>query len=140
MKNLMLLTTFLLGITAFAHPNREELTCQVTEPFHTYTFSFNTLTRTGMDIYPGVEVISRNVELVSADPNEDGMPGSEYKLVDTKTGAVYVEMTLDNKGTDGMSDRTFPFSAKIGSWYGGCESTSAPAIHAINAISNLKAN
>jgi uncharacterized membrane protein len=38
-----------------------------------------------------------------------------------ETNEVFIELTLDFKGSDGMSDKTFAYSAQIGTYYGGCE-------------------
>lgn len=135
------LISLLLLTSALTQASEEILTCEVTEPFLTYQFNpkLGTLTRTDSVTYPGVQVLSRDVKLVSkTNAQLDGKEGSQYQVVDTKTGKVYIDMKLDNQGSDGMSDLQFPFSAKIENWEGGCESTSTPARDPFTSIGKLK--
>lgn len=143
MKLLLLLTTLFLSSISLAHGNDEVLTCRITEPFITYTYnpSYNMLTVTDAVNFGEVNVVSNNAKLVSVTSiDQDGFLGSQYQVVDESTGQVFIEMTFDMQGSDGMSDITFPFSAKIGAWHGGCESTSAPAVNGYRAIDGLKNN
>lgn len=139
MKLLTLLTTLLFSLGAQAHSTDEVLNCSVTEPFINYTFNpaMKTLTMTSVEISPAVEVLSRNAEFKSLDPAKNGEMGSTYQVVDTVTGEVFMDLTLNNQGSDGMSDFMYPYDAKIGSWYGGCDSTSAPMSNVLNSVYNL---
>jgi len=141
MKTINILAALLFTNTLFAK-HVEILTCHLTEPFITY--KFNPVKKTLTQSYyggdgPTTQTLSENAFFQSMqEEDKDGELQSKYRVVDQKTGKVFINLTLDNNGSDGMSEYDYPYSAKIGPHHGGCESSSAPARRIYQSVYGLK--
>lgn len=142
MKSILLVVLFsMYSFGALAQWEPEKLFCDVTEPFNTYTFDpgYSSWSVEYAVDAPAVDVVSRAVKFESVTSADlDGLFGSQYRVVDTKTGVVYAELTLDYQGSNGMADTSYPFSAKIGQHFAGCYSTSMPKADMYDSILLLK--
>lgn len=114
-----------LAVMAIALPtaaSADVIRCTFTEPFVSMTYSMTQST----------------LEMVTPDGSETVpnisfqiLGAGEFALWDA-TSAPVVTMTLDNAGSDGMSDTVFPFSA-VRPWgdneqQGGCWSNHLPRV------------
>lgn len=116
MRFATLTSIFLLGLSAKA----DVINCSFTEPFirTQYSMSQNSLT-TKFDGDDAVSVIKG----VSFQIKGPGL----FELMDSNK-KVLMELILDNKGSDGMSDIIYPYTVKYFSaggdaiLWGGCES------------------
>lgn len=113
MKNALLaISTLMLMSTAV---KAETFKCVFTEPF--FTINYDTTTQL-MKIDAAVEEANQVIKGVQFQVKQDG----QFVLKDKK-GKTLLTMTLDNQGSDGMSDFTYPYSAIANGFYGGCESS-----------------
>jgi hypothetical protein len=103
------------------------LSCTFSEPFLTLRFDSNTheVVRASAssdgDRKPVTKVISRNAR-VERTIGEGEF--ETFELIDGKT--IILTLTLDGHGTDGMSDRRFPFRASYGGQEGACDTKKYP--------------
>jgi uncharacterized membrane protein len=140
-KIILTATISLFSVSSFA---LDTLTCGFTEPFITVEYDANTkiVTKTGVEDYNEATgeflkiVISENAEIKLAAPDQVGV----YDLVDVATGTVILSMELNGNGTDGMSDRLYPFSAVYENNYGGCSTETAPVVDTVNVMEQLGAS
>jgi len=115
----------LTAITLFAAASQADIIkCVFTEPFidTTYSMAQQTLTYsafTGED--KPEETVVKNVSFQIKG-------AGEFELV-AKDGTVLQKISLNNKGSDGMSDRTYPYEVEdkgmagmANSGWGGCSS------------------
>ncbi len=92
--------------------------CSFTEPFISSTYS---MTQSNL-VYKDAEGTVTEIKNVSFQIKSAGL----FELVD-KNGVVLQILNLNNQGSDGMSDRLFPFDVKDSTeltrkGQGGCES------------------
>lgn len=131
MKNLLCVT----AITLFAVASQADIIkCSFTEPFinTTYSMAQQSLTYstfTGED-KPEEKVI-KNVSFQIKGPGE-------FELVN-KDGVVLQKLSLNNRGSDGMSDKQYPYEVEdngmggmANNGWGGCTSNSLPSKDTIN--------
>lgn len=114
----------LLGALIFASAGHAEIIkCVFTEPFVTtvYNMHQSTLTYKGFDSRP---TINKGVSFVIRS-------AGVFELV--KDGQVYQTLTLNNKGSDGMSNTVYPYEVKdagldkmANNGFGGCSSSQLP--------------
>jgi uncharacterized membrane protein len=136
MKKFIFLLAVISSFQAMA-AGQESINCGFTEPFYDIDIDVNAKKVVINDIDWDSEDfrhkktdISKEVNIVSSLVN--GAP--TITLVDNKTGKTRLTATLDFKGSDGMSDQEYAYSAvhKVGSditHYGGCSSKSINAIN-----------
>lgn len=114
MKKILLASTFLLASVSHA----DVIKCTFTEPFISTTYSMAQQTLT-VAVAGETSTIIKNVSFQ--------IKGSgSFQLV-AKDGSVLQTLTLNNKGSDGMSDINYPYDVKYGNSklhaiYGGCVS------------------
>ena len=120
MKKTILATTLLLASISQA----DIITCYFTEPFTTSVYSMSKSTLSYKENVMGGTSVIKNVsfQIKSA---------GVFELV-SKEGKVIQTLNLNNKGSDGMSDTTYPFDVKdndsmTNQGYGGCQSNSLKA-------------
>ena len=117
MKKILVLASLLAtGATAKA----DIIECGFTEPFYTITYTTGTRVLT----------IKNDSENTSQVINKVGFlirGAGQFELV--KGGQVIMTLDLNNQGSDGMSDYTYPYEAKVlamangaNNGIGGCES------------------
>lgn len=119
MKQLLLALAIVAPITASA----DIIKCTFTEPFVSSTYSMTKSTLT----YESIDGTEEEIERVSFQIKSAGV----FELV-SKDGEVLQRLELNNQGSDGMSDRTYPFDVKDNSSItnagrGGCQSNSLKA-------------
>ncbi len=110
----LIVATFLFA----AIGNADIIKCSFTEPFISSTYS---MTQSSL-VYTDAEGTVTKIKNVSFQIKAAGL----FELVD-KTGVVLQILNLKYQGSDGMSDRLFPFDVKDSSelthkGQGGCES------------------
>jgi uncharacterized membrane protein len=113
------MTKLLISSLLFAAASQADIIkCNFTEPFvnSTYSMTQSTLSYVNAD---GKKQVVKNVSFQIKSP-------SLFELV-SKDGKVLQTLNLNNQGSDGMSDRLYPYDAKDNSLithqgYGGCES------------------
>jgi hypothetical protein len=118
MKNFVLSFFAATMVSSFAFA--DVITCSFTEPFITTTYS---MAQQKLTSYNGMEqttTVVKNVSFQIKGPRN-------FELV--KDGKVLQKITLNNKGTDGMSDILYPYSVEsfdmkeyANSGFGGCSS------------------
>lgn len=106
---LPLLATTMLSTSAFA----DVIKCTFTEPFinTVYSMAQQTLTTSASDVKTQ---ITKNVSFQIKGPGK-------FELV-AKNGEVLQELTLNQNGSDGMSEQVYPYEVKAGLLIGGCSS------------------
>lgn len=117
MKNLIVLFFALSASVAQA----DIITCTFTEPFVTTTYSMTQSSLTYKDAMTGKVKFYKNVSFqIKA--------AGQFELV-AVDGKVLQTLTLNNQGSDGMSENIFPYSVKDNSKFmtanlglGGCSS------------------
>ena len=132
-----------LGLFGF-NAGAEVLKCDFTEPFFSVEFDSETakVTYTGVDTYneetDSFEVItlSENASLVET-TTMGAVIGSEYSLRNDK-GEEILKLALTFRGSNGMSDHVYPFDVWYGNFWGGCETSSAPAVDTFSLIDSLQ--
>lgn len=118
MKNLLVAALLATSATAQA----DIINCSFTEPFFSLQYSTNTseLARSEYD-YDTDKMVTTKTKNVSFQIKG---PGKFELLAANKT--VLMKLDLNNNGSDGMSDRTYPYDAELltegNSMWGGCES------------------
>jgi hypothetical protein len=100
MKKLVL--AFCLTLTSMA-AHADVIKCSFTEPFLDSIYSMTQSTLT----YKGVDLPTKVYKHVSFQIKSAGV----FQLV-AKSGKVLQTLTLNNKGSDGMSDIQFPYEVK----------------------------
>jgi uncharacterized membrane protein len=110
-KMKLLLTASLSLLTSVSYA--DIIKCTFTEPFIDSTYSMTQSKLTYKDV-DGKTTVIKNVsfQIKSA---------SEFVLL-SKDGKVLQELSLDHKGSNGMSDVVYPYSVKDNVGYGGCVS------------------
>ena len=119
MKKIMASILVLLFLNV-AHADIIE--CSFTEPFYTTTYSMTQSTLTYREDVEGKVQVIKNVSF------QIKAPGI-FELV-AQNGKVLQTLTLNNKGSDGMSDVVYPYDVKdnsaalagAGGGFGGCTS------------------
>lgn len=118
MKSLLAAALLATSVTAQA----DIINCSFTEPFFSLQYSTNTseLARTEYD-YDTDKMVTKKTKNVSFQIKG---PGKFQLLAADKTPIMNLD--LNSKGSDGMSDRTYPYDAELltegNSMWGGCES------------------
>lgn len=114
----------------------EIYSCSFTEPF--VDFDYNSSNGTLSTCTPDMMVEKPNGKIECKRAVTEGVSlrvkaGNAFELVDN-AGVVLYELQLTNQGSDGMSDRVYPFDGIAKSseympldYLGGCSSTSLPA-------------
>ncbi len=87
--------------------------CSFTEPFINFEYSMTQSAMKVNDANYG-EYTIKNVSFQIKGPGQ-------FQLFD-KNNNVIVNLTLDNEGSDGMSDYTYPYTAQWDGLWGGCTS------------------
>lgn len=150
MKALALLITLTATTTFAQEAEKDVLYCSFTEPFISITYDAATgkITENGPEHWDEEkqefvpEVIAENGRFTVVKTDEYGYDKS-FKLYDDK-GQVILEAALDFQGSDGMSDRVYPFSAIYhqgsfsGTLHGGCQTEAAPAWDPISLSESLQ--
>jgi uncharacterized membrane protein len=110
----VLMRLFAAPILCVGSAHADVIKCYFTEPFLTLTYSTTESSLAVSD--PEAEATERNVSLQI-------MGAGAFELWNAQNIAV-LRLTLDNKGSDGMSDRIYPYSAMRlpSAQYGGCTS------------------
>lgn len=111
-----LFTAFCLLLSLSA--KADIIKCEFTEPFLTTTYSM--AQQTLSYVYEGTEKgdpVNQVIKNVSFQIKAAGV----FELVG-QDGVVIQTLTLNNKGSDGMSETIFPFEVKEAVGYGGCVS------------------
>lgn len=115
----------LASVTLFAATSQADIIkCVFTEPFidTTYSMAQQTLTYSTFtgDDKPNVKVVKSVSFQIKA--------AGDFELV-SKDGTVLQKISLNNKGSDGMSDRNYPYKVEdkgmagmANSGWGGCSS------------------
>ena len=88
--------------------------CTFTEPFYTTTYSMAQQSLTVVNNLTNARSVERNVSFQIID--------SGVFEIRSLGGAVRQRLTLDWNGSDGMSDRVFPYSVRWRGLNGGCTS------------------
>lgn len=88
--------------------------CTYTEPFISTTYSMTQSKLTIEDHSAQIINVIRNVSFQIMGPGE-------FELWDKNRQVVH-RLFLDFKGSDGMSDRIYPYTGVRGGQYGGCTS------------------
>lgn len=119
MKQLLLALAIVAPITASA----DIIKCTFTEPFVSSTYSMTQSTLT----YNSIDGQKTVLQKVSFQIKAAGV----FELV-AKDGTVLQRLELNNQGSDGMSDSTYPYDVKDNSSItnagrGGCQSNSLKA-------------
>ena len=121
MKKMIALMTIFAATAARA----DIINCVFTEPFVDSSYSMTQSTLTYKNFEGGKTVIKN----VSFQIKSAGV----FELV-SKDGKVLQTLTLNNQGSDGMSDRSYPYDVKDSSMdknanngYGGCTSNALKA-------------
>ncbi len=119
MKQLLLALAIVSPLTASA----DIIKCTFTEPFVSSTYSMTQSTLT----YESIDGAKQIIQKVSFQIKGSG----QFELV-AKDGTVLQRLELNNQGSDGMSDRTYPFDVQDNSSItnngrGGCQSNSLKA-------------
>lgn len=156
MKSTLLAVTLFLATLnaaiAFDPPQaKDTLTCIFTEPFLTITYNASS----GEVIYLGAEnydvptdqiipvVLATSGSLVpvlTAGETIDtfySIQGSQFELL-ANDGSLILKLTLSMNGSDGMSDRVYPFDAEYNGLQGGCDTIAYPAVDTISIYEGLK--
>ena len=112
MKNLIL--SAVLALPALSQA--DVLTCTFTEPFITTTYSMVQQKLSWVDNVTGRTKVVRNVSFQIKGPGQ-------FELMDENRNVLQT-MILNFNGSDGMSDRVFPYEVRwrTKSLSGGCES------------------
>lgn len=120
MKKLVLALTLVAPFFAQA----DIIKCSFTEPFITTTYSMTQSSLTWVDNVTQTKKVIKNVSFQIVGQNQ-------FELWD-KNKNVLMKMNLDYKGSDGMSDLTYPYAVEWTSkgLYGGCESNFLKAAEA----------
>lgn len=96
------ITAAVLALSALS-AQADIITCTYTEPFYTTVYSMAQQSMTIKNYENGTKVI-KNVSFQIMGPNKFE--------IRSKGGTVLQELTLDNQGSDGMSNREYPYSVK----------------------------
>lgn len=115
MKTILLSSVvFLSSVAASA----DVITCTFTEPFVQTTYSMTQSTLTYTEAFENTDKVVKNVsfQIKSA---------GVFELV-SKSGEVLQTLTLNNNGSDGMSENVYPYEVKSELGYGGCSSNHLP--------------
>lgn len=99
----------LVGATA-AHA--DNFKCVFTEPF--FTLEYSMVQQSLKTTSPEDSSVAKNISFQIKGP-------SDFALMDAEKNVV-VELKLTQNGSDGMSDRRYPYEAKWNGLIGGCES------------------
>lgn len=112
MRKFILSTVFALPALAQA----DVITCTFTEPFITTTYSMVQQKLSWVDNVTGRTQVVRNVSFQIKGPGQ-------FELMDANRNVLQT-LNLNFKGSDGMSERNFPYEVQWStkSLYGGCES------------------
>jgi uncharacterized membrane protein len=105
------------------------LECSFTEPFSTIKFD----SATGRVIRASADTVKDNgksvAKVIAKKARLERSVGEEasqtFELTDGKT--IFLVLSLDGRGSDGMSDKVFPFSAEYEGQHGACETRKYPA-------------
>jgi uncharacterized membrane protein len=97
------ITAAVLALSAFS-AQADIIKCHFTEPFYTTTYS---MVQQSLSIKNDAENKTQVIKNVSFQI----MGAGKFELR-TKKGVVIQEITLDNQGSDGMSDIEYPYSVK----------------------------
>lgn len=118
MKNI---TLSLLALTFTVSAQADIIKCYFTEPFIATSYSMTQSTLTETDLVTKAKSVTKNVSFQ--------IKGAGLFELVSKEGKVLQTLNLNNNGSDGMSDLTYPYDAtynafKIGDFelIGGCTS------------------
>jgi uncharacterized membrane protein len=118
MKKIIVILAMNLGCALLANTaHADTFSCYQTEPFFTEVFNTDNGTAVITDSVMKKSKKLSGLKLIIKD-------AGKFEIRDA-SGKVIREMILNNQGTDGMSDKIYPFSAtdNHGLWGAGCEST-----------------
>ena len=113
MKNLLIVSLLITSVS-----QADIIRCNFTEPFVTSVYSMTQSTL----FYESSEGKKQTIKNVSFQIKSAGV----FELV-AKDGTILQKLILNHQGSDGMSDRLYPYDAKDSSsitqhGYGGCSS------------------
>jgi hypothetical protein len=123
MKNMILIAILTLIPKLAAASETNFIYCGFTEPFFSLTVDLEkkTVTRVEPDWEDAGETVSTVIaEGVKLESNFSDPLLPKYVVKDS-TGSVILDLTLNMKGSDHMSDIIFPLEAKHMDMWGGCE-------------------
>jgi hypothetical protein len=122
MKSLVLAFAFLSSV-AQAESVRQTFTCTFTEPFITTVYETLDMSLTIYEPFTTNNAPPQRIENVRI----KDLGGNKIALV-TKTGQALQYLERNFKGSDGMSDKVYPFEViwmtdrvRNGKFYGGCD-------------------
>ncbi|GHC68473.1 hypothetical protein [Limoniibacter endophyticus] len=142
-----LLTIFLLPVLTACNQEsdalvqQDNLICNFTEPFFAleYDAASGNVFYTGVDTYDEKtethekREFAKNARIVNTSANAGKGLGSKLELKDGEDRKL-LDLTVDFKGSDGMSDNLYPITALQQGKYGphetGCTTTSFPPVEA----------
>jgi uncharacterized membrane protein len=114
------ISAFLLFTVLAPLASADILTCTFTEPFLTTTYQFEDRTLTILNPFPRTVTVERDVTFRPS--------GNREFVLLSKTGMLLQKLKLTGKGSDGMSDKLYPFDVEWttnhssnGKLFGGCE-------------------
>ena len=120
MRLFVLLTVLSLGLPAAAQA--DVIRCTFTEPFISMTYSMT---------QSSIEVVTPDGNETIASISFQILGPGQFALWDAAEAAL-VTLSLDYRGSDGMSDTIFPYSAlragEGGEQHGGCWSNHLPRV------------
>jgi len=124
------LKLFILGILFSSFPAQAEFfKCQFTEPFASLLVS--TIHKTVNVSFYGNNNMSGTQKILKQKSN-----GSHLSL--SLNNGRTLEIYKNKAGNDGMSDYLFPYDAKYGNLWGGCESESKQLGYLLNRVRDLR--
>lgn len=125
MKHAFTIIVLALAPTLASAQPTKTISCSFTEPFFTLDVDLEkkTVTRTepnwdSQDLGTKVTVIAEGISLA----HDFSDPLAPTFAIVSAGGSAILDLSLDMQGSDGMSDVIFPFSARHGGMWGGCES------------------
>lgn len=118
MKAIIAIIASIVSVSAQA----DIIKCNFTEPFISFQYS---MTQSAVELVdysydPAKKTTVKNVSMQ--------VKGPGYFELWNKNNQVIATLTLDNNGSDGMSDNRYPYSIQWKNMYGGCTSNFLPII------------
>ncbi len=120
MKNLIILTFAFLFVVGSA--KAESFKCTFTEPFIDLKYDTETQNLLEKEAIVGKETVLEGVSLSI-------LAGGIFQLKD-KSDKQIATLTLNNNGSDGMSNTLYPFQVEYKGLVGGCSSSALKAVKA----------
>ena len=125
MKSIIAVLTLAFSVNALA---TEKISCTFTEPF--FDMNIDLQSKKVTEVHPDwdnmkdnepIKYVTKTIAenaVIETDFSDAFLP--KYRVL-TVDGQLLAELTLNMKGSDGMSDITFPLEVKYGQHWGGCK-------------------